>query len=108
MMPTNSPEYQQAIRNIKLPESDDHKIIYFLWLDDQVMELWSDYLILKSQAADYPPYDQKVEKQLQDKLALIDYFEMYLDALRLYIDYDQIDQWVIDNKYGKKIIFNRF
>ena len=50
------------------------------------------------------PLREKMEK----KLILVDYFEMYLDALRLHITYDEIDAWASKNNYWKKYIYNRF
>tara|TARA_A100001391_G_scaffold134305_1_gene93192 strand:- start:116 stop:442 length:327 start_codon:yes stop_codon:yes gene_type:complete len=102
-----SAEYEAELRLIPLPKSKSDKIVYFLWLDDQVMELWSEYLNMKcyfGNNIETEPLREKMEK----KLILVDYFEMYLDALRLHITYDEIDAWASKNNYWKKYIYNRF
>ena len=45
---------------------------------------------------------------MNKKLELVDYFELYLDALRLHITYDEIDAWASKNNYWKRYIYNRF
>lgn len=103
-----SPEYQEALKRLPLPELKSHKIIYFLWLDDQVMELWSEYLNMKCYSGDDPEEYERIQSKIEDKLLLIDHFEMYLDALRLHLTYTEIDKWTIKNNYYKKHIYNRF
>jgi hypothetical protein len=102
-----SAEYEAKLKLLTLPESKSEKIVYFLWLDDQVMELWSEYLNMKcffSSDEEDPELRAKMEK----KLLLVDYFEMYLDALRLHITYEEIDAWASKNNYWKRYIYNRF
>jgi len=103
-----SPEYEAKLRTLELPVSRSEKIVYFLWLDDQVMELWSEYLNMKCFFGDNAHTDKSIQEKIDKKLLLIDYFEMYLDALRLHITYDEIDKWTIDNNYWKRFIYNRF
>lgn len=103
-----SPEYEAKLRLLPLPESKSAKIVYFLWLDDQVMELWSEYLNMKCFFGDNTEEDAKHIQKMDKKLMLVDYFEMYLDALRLHITYDEIDSWTIKNNYWKRYIYNRF
>tara|TARA_A200000159_G_scaffold164559_1_gene194741 strand:- start:94 stop:417 length:324 start_codon:yes stop_codon:yes gene_type:complete len=102
------PKYKQAVEALPLPEDKDAKIVYFLWIDRQIMLLWADYLHLKCEIGEVPPYDEKLEHEISEKIKLIDHFEMYLDALRLHITYDEIDKWVEDNEYERTIIYNRF
>jgi hypothetical protein len=104
----NYREYEEKIRRLSLPESTDDKIVYFLWLDDQVMELWAEYLTMKCQAGVIEPIDLSLNDRMNSKLELIEYFEMYLDAIRLHVTYNQIDEWVTTHDYSKKFIYNRF
>ena len=101
-------EYEAKLRLIPLPKGKEEKIIYFLWLDDQVMELWSEYLNMKCFFGDNTEAEQEIQKKIDKKLVLVDYFEMYLDALRLHITYDEIDAWTLKNNYWKRYIYNRF
>jgi hypothetical protein len=103
-----SPEYEAKLRELPLPESKSDKIVYFLWLDDQVMELWSEYLNMKCFFGDNTEAEKSIQDKMNKKLQLVDYFEMYLDALRLYITYDEIDKWTMKNNYWKRYIYNRF
>ena len=96
-----------ALRQLPLPETKSQKIIYFLWLDDQIMQLWSDYLILKAQYEITTTPNQEIEKKINSRLELVDYFEMYLQAIRLHVTLNEIDDWIIKNKYWKKVIYNR-
>ena len=102
-----SPEYEAKLRLLPLPKSKKDKIVYFLWLDDQIMELWSDYLNMKCFFGDNTD-DEALREKIDKKLLLVDHFEMYLDALRLHVTYDEIDAWAANNNYYKKFIYNRF
>jgi hypothetical protein len=101
------PTYQKKIKQLKLPKTKEEKIIYFLWLDDQLMELWADYLNMKCLYPFSDTRDEKESKQIEDKLLLIEHFEMYIDAVNLHITYREIEQWTRDNNYKKTFIFNR-
>ena len=103
-----SPEYEAKLRLIPLPESQADKIVYFLWLDDQVMEIWSEYLNMKCFFGDNSEEDKKLQEKINKKLQLVDHFEMYLDALRMHLTYDEIDAWTLKNNYWKRFIYNRF
>ena len=103
-----SPEYEARLRCLPLPEAQEDKIVYFLWLDDQVMELWSEYLNMKCFFGDNLETDKTIQEKIDKKLQLIDHFEMYLDALRLHVTYNEIDKWTLDNNYWKRYIYNRF
>ena len=98
---------EEKLKALRLPESKEAKIVYFLWLDDQIMELWSDYLTLSALTGYDPSNDEYLQRKILSKLALIDYFEMYLEALRMHIDYNEIDSWIVENNYTKKVIYNR-
>ena len=102
------PEYKKTIQALPLPDKREDKIVYFLWIDHQIMLLWKDYLDLKCEIDDVPPYDDKLEHEISEKIKLIDHFEMYLDALRLHISYDEIDKWVEENNYKKTALYSYF
>ena len=103
-----SPEYEAKLRLIPLPKSKADKIVYFLWLDDQVMEIWSEYLNMKCFFSNNTQEDKILQEKMNKKLTLVDHFELYLDALRLHITYEEIDAWALKNKYWKRYIYNRF
>ena len=54
-------EYEAKLRLIPLPKGKEEKIVYFLWLDDQVMELWSEYLNMKCFFGDNTEEDEEYE-----------------------------------------------
>ena len=102
------PTYKKRLTELQLPESREDKIVYFLWLDDQLLELWAEYLNMKCLFPFSNTRDERQKKQIDDKLLLIEHFEMYLDAIRLHITYEEIEGWARENNYRKKFIFNRF
>ena len=86
-----SAEYEAELRLIPLPKSKSDKIVYFLWLDDQVMEIWSEYLNMKCFFSNNTQEDKTLQEKMNKKLTLVDHFELYLDALRLHITYEEIN-----------------
>ena len=107
MMAGRDTSCDDALRQLILPETKGEKIIYFLWLDDQIMQLWSEYLILKAQYEASTTPNQQIEKKINSRLELVDYFEMYLQAIRLYVTLNEIDEWIMKNDYWKKVVYNR-
>ena len=101
------PSYKKRLTELELPESKEQKIVYFLWLDDQLMELWAEDLNMKCLFPFNDTRTDKEKKQIDDKLLLIEHFELYIDAVRLHVTYEEIEEWTRENNYKKKFIFNR-
>ena len=70
------------------------KIIYFLWLDEQVMIYWSLYLELKMSLPDELFWPEEDIKKLNNYLELIEYFEHYQKEITKEFSYNQIDDFV--------------
>ena len=70
------------------------KILYFLWLDEQVMTYWSLYLDLKMTLPDDQFWPDEEIKKLNTYLELIEYFETYQKEITKQFNYDQIDEFV--------------
>ena len=66
-----SDEYEAKLKLLPLPESKADKIVYFLWLDDQVMEIWSEYLNMKCFFGDNSEEDLILQAKMNKKLQLV-------------------------------------
>ncbi len=107
-VPKDTPEYEELIRSLPLPETKKEKILYFLWIDDQVMDLWAQYLELKGYTYMTNEITNKNAQLAAEKLKLIEHYEQYMDALKLHITYKEIDTWATANSHYKRYIYNRF
>ena len=72
----------------------EQKIVYFLWLDDQIMMYWAQYVELKFQYGEEFEPPQHISVRLSDLLATIDYFEAHQDVLKKDISYADVDSFV--------------
>ena len=70
------------------------KMLYFLWLDDQVMTYWSRYLDLKHTLPDGDFWPKEAVKELDDCLVVIEYFEKYQKEISDEYPYEEIDKFV--------------
>ena len=85
------------------------KILYFLWLDDQVMMYWAQYVELKFQYGKEvePPDDIKI--RLAELLNTIDHFETHQDVLKKELSYAEVDKFVRANpQLCKKYLYFAF
>ena len=89
--------------------SKQQKILYFLWLDEQVMSYWSLYLDLKMSLPDDQFWAKEDIKRLNSYLELIEYFETYQKEITQQFNYNQIDQFVKEHpEICKSFSFFRF
>jgi len=70
------------------------KILYFLWLDDQVMTYWSKYLDLKHSLPCDDFWSKESIKELDDCLVIIEHFEKYQQEISSEYSYEEIDEFV--------------
>ena len=85
------------------------KLLYFLWLDDQVMTYWSRYLDLKHNEPEDEIWSKEYIRKLDDCLLVIDHFEAYQKQITDEFTYEQIDQFVRENpEICKNFSFFRF
>ena len=87
----------------------EQKMLYFLWLDEQVMNYWSLYLDLKMSLSDDDFWSHEDIEKLNTYLELIEYFEEYQKEITSQYTYDEIDNFVKDNpKICDSFTFFRF
>lgn len=87
----------------------EEKMLYFLWLDEQVMNYWSLYLDLKMSLPDNDFWPHEDIEKLNTYLELIEYFEEYQKEITSEYTYDEIDSFVKDNpKICDSFTFFRF
>ena len=85
------------------------KMIYFLWLDEQVMHYWSLYLDLKMSLPDDDIWSKEDIEKLSSYLELIEYFEEYQKEITSEYSYNEIDTFVRSNpKICDSFTFFRF
>ena len=70
------------------------KILYFLWLDDQVMMYWAQYVELKFEHGENVDPPEHVKVKLSELLETIDHFETHQDILKKEITYADVDKFV--------------
>ena len=85
------------------------KILYFLWLDEQIMGYWSQYVELKFSYGDDTKIPTEVNQKLDELLSVIDHFESYQDVLRRGLTYAEVNKFVRDNpELCKKYMYYSF
>ena len=94
---------------INVSWTKDQKMIYFLWLDEQVMHYWSLYLDLKMSLPDDEFWPHEDIEKLNKYLELIEYFEEYQKEITSEYTYEEIDMFVKNNpKICDSFTFFRF
>ena len=68
----------------------EKKIVYLIWLDRTVLELWSGYLDVWTDPA--LSFEEK-ESRSSDKKSLIDHFEKICDQIMTEVSYAEIDEF---------------
>jgi len=81
--------------NIFKTKSD--RILYFLWLDDQIMHYWSIYVELKFPHDETSEVDRETQDKIDSCLKTIEYFEDRQRAIKQNITYSEIDKFVQQN-----------
>ena len=81
--------------------SREEKMAYYFWLDEVVLQHWSEYLDLKLE------YTATNEPECEKKLQLIDYYQSILDDVGKEFSWEELNEWYC-NKYGKGAAFVRF
>ena len=79
----------------------EEKLNYYFWLDDLIMQHWSEYLDLKLDEEN----DHKAEARA--KLDLIDFYQTILDDVGKEFSFEELNDWYF-KKHGKHPNFIRF
>ena len=72
----------------------DKKILYLIWLDRTVLELWSDYLDIWTNSS--LSFDEKEDKT-KEKKSLIDHFEKICDQIMAEVSYEEVNNFRANN-----------
>ena len=87
----------------------EQAILYYLFIDEQLMCAWWDYLevwelVKDSNVAESTEYRQKV----MQTMSAVEYWEEILDQLKKIISYDDIEEYVSKNpNITKSYLFAR-
>ena len=72
----------------------EKKIIYLIWLDRTVLELWSGYLDVWTDSS--LSFEEK-ENRSSEKKSLIDHFEKICEQIMMEVSYAEIDEFRVGN-----------
>lgn len=93
-----SPENKKKTNELINPNwTKKEKLVYFLWLDEQVMNYWSYYLDLKFSLPNDEPWPKPVIQKLNEYLEAIEYFEKFQKEISKEFKYREIDQFAKDH-----------
>ena len=89
--------------------SKKQMILYFLWLDDQIMTYWALYLDIKGQLPTDDSWVIEEQAKLDGYLQIIEHFEKYQSEIMETYTYEDIDRFIRDNPdICKNFTFFRF
>ena len=66
-------------------DDKEKKYKYYFWLDEMIMDLWSDYI-------DYI-IDHKPKELCENKLKLIEFYQSEIDKLRTEFSFEEVYEW---------------
>lgn len=83
--------------------SKEQAILYYLFIDDQLLCAWWDYLeiwdeIKEEQIAENSEFREK----MRQTMAAVDYWEDILDQLKKIITYEDIEDYIKENPHITK------
>ena len=101
---------QEKTNNIVSPKwTKKQKILYFLWLDEQIMFFWGLYLDKKYELPDDDFWSEEEKEELDEYLKTIEYFEDHQSELVDEYSYEEIDEFIKRNPVlCKNFTFFRF
>lgn len=78
-------------------------ILYYLFIDEQLLCAWWDYLDIwdrtkEDKVAESTEYREKI----MQTMSVVEYWEDILDELKKYVTYEDIEDYVKDNPNVKK------
>jgi len=79
-------------------------ILYYLFVDEQLLCAWWDYLDYWHEEREYDDYvdDEQLRKKMEEVMEVVEYWEDILDQLKLHITYADIEDYLFDNPHVKK------
>jgi hypothetical protein len=91
--------------NINVGEmTQEAMILYYLFVDEQLLCAWWDYLDYWHEGRDYDDYDtdSDLRKKMEETMESVEYWEDILDQLKMHITYADIEDYILDNPNVKK------
>ena len=83
--------------------SKEQAILYYLFIDDQLMCAWWDYLDAWEQVRDNNlAEDTKFRDKVMQTMAVVEYWEDILDQLKKLISYQDIEDYIRQHPEIKK------
>ena len=79
-------------------------ILYYLFVDEQLLCAWWDYLDYWHEEREYEDYenDPELRKKMEETMEVVEYWEDILDQLKIHITYVDIEDYLLDNPHVKK------
>lgn len=83
--------------------SKEQAILYYLFIDDQLMCAWWDYLDAWEQVKDNNlTEDIKFTEKVMQTMTVVDYWEHILDQLKEIVSYQDIEDYIREHPEIKK------
>ena len=84
--------------------SKEAMVLYYLFVDEQLLCAWWDYLDCWNEEKDLEKWyeDNKLRKKMKETMQVVEYWEDILDQLKQYIDYQDIEDYLKENPHVKK------
>ncbi len=84
--------------------SQEAMILYYLFVDEQLLCAWWDYLDLWHEEREYEEYDSdhELRNSMQEIMNAVEYWEDILDQLKKHISYEDIENYIKENPHVKK------
>lgn len=79
-------------------------ILYYLFVDEQLLCAWWDYLDYWHEERLYEEYetDGELKEKMKETIDYVDYWEDILDQLKEYITFADIEEYLAENPHVKK------
>lgn len=79
-------------------------ILYYLFVDEQLLCAWWDYLDYWHEEREYDDYinDHVLRKKMEETMEYVEYWEDILDQLKKHISYEDIEEYIANNPHVKK------
>ncbi len=84
--------------------SKEAMILYYLFVDEQLLCAWWDYLDCWHEEKDLDNWydDSVLRKKMKETMDVVEYWEDILDQLKQHIDYEDIENYLKENPHVKK------
>jgi hypothetical protein len=96
-----------TVKKIKIdPKSmtKEGMILYYLFVDEQLLCAWWDYLDYWHEERETDDYinDTSLREKMIETMEYVEYWEDILDQLKKHITYNDIEEYILDNPHVKK------